>query len=197
MKDETLVYDLNVNKAFCLNETSKLVWQMCNGKRTFAEIADEMSRRTKQLVGEDVVYLAIEQLNKDGLLENDTSEEFNKHFGGMSRREVIKKVGFASMIALPIISSISAPSAAMAGSGSAGVEGACTTTADCQSGLTCKTCIYCANSPACCSNTPSNAFGAGYTFDATFTKAGCDYIAFNCCSGTGTFIAPNRCICNP
>ena len=28
---EVLIYDLDTNKAFCLNETSALVWQACDG----------------------------------------------------------------------------------------------------------------------------------------------------------------------
>lgn len=142
-KDEVLIYDLKANKAFCLNETSKLVWEQCNGKLTVAEIADEISQRSKKLVSEDIVYLAIEQFNKDGLLENDTSDEFKTHFGGLSRREVIRKVGFASMIALPIVSSIVAPSAANAASGQAN-NTACTANGDCQSG-NCQTGICCAS----------------------------------------------------
>lgn len=204
MKDETLVYDLNINKAFCLNKTSKLVWHLCNGKRTFAEIADEMSRQMKQLVSEDVVYLAIEQLNKDGLLENDTSDEFDRHFGGMSRREVIKKVGFASLIALPIITGIIAPTAAHAQSGAAarsGVEGTCMTTADCQAGLTCKACTGCANNPACCRNSANFnfAFGTGASAGLVTNQTNCsnNAAAKLCCSGQGTFNPNSReCICN-
>ena len=31
MPDEILIYDLDTNKAHCLNETSALVWKACNG----------------------------------------------------------------------------------------------------------------------------------------------------------------------
>lgn len=123
LKDEVLIYDLKENKAFCLNETSKFIWQMCNGKNTVADIADKLTKHFKKDVSEDIVYLAITQFEKDGLLANK-SEEFADHFGGMSRREVIRKVGFASVIALPIISSIVAPNAAAAASGTC-ITGVC------------------------------------------------------------------------
>lgn len=112
--DETLIYDLLDDRAFCLNETSSLIWQMCDGTKTVSEIADQLSKKLKSLVSEDVVWLAIDQLNKDGLLE-DNSIEIEK-FTGMSRREVIRKVGLTSAIALPIISSMVVPTALAASS---------------------------------------------------------------------------------
>jgi hypothetical protein len=116
LENEVLIYDLTINKAFSLNETSGLVFALCDGTRTVAGISDEMSRQLKTPVSEDLVYLALEELRKNKLLEN--SDELTNHFAGMSRREVVKKVGLASMVVLPIIASVVAPSAAMAQSGS-------------------------------------------------------------------------------
>ena len=53
LEKELLVYDLQTNKAFCLNETSAIVFQLCNGKRTVTEIADALSVKLKTLVSED------------------------------------------------------------------------------------------------------------------------------------------------
>lgn len=114
-ENEVLIYDLGSNKAFCLNQTSALVWQFSNGRNSVADIADLMSKKMKILVSEEVVWLALDQLKKDNLLEN--YEEFDINFNGLTRRQVIKKVGLASMIALPLVSSVVAPSAAMAQSG--------------------------------------------------------------------------------
>ena len=66
----------------------------------------------KSLVNEDFVLLALDQLNNDGLLAEGFKQ--NDRFGGLSRREVIRKVGISSMVALPIVSSIAAPKAAAA-----------------------------------------------------------------------------------
>ena len=122
-KGETLVYDLSLNKAFCLNKTSTLIWQLCDGNRNVEEIATEASRHFNELVGEDLVYLAIKQFSTDGLLENDHAVEIVAHLEGLSRREVVRKIGFASVIALPLISSIVAPAALMAQSCAPGVPG--------------------------------------------------------------------------
>jgi len=110
--DETVIYDLKSNKAFCLNETSTLVWQLCDGRKSVSEISDAMSVQLKTLVSEDIVWLALDQISKDGLLEK--GDAINNHFAGLSRREAIRKVGIASMVALPIVSVIVAPNAAHA-----------------------------------------------------------------------------------
>ena len=113
--NEILIYDLKTNKAFCLNETSAMIWQLCNGKRTVKEISQHLSKKLNQPLTEDVIWLAFDSFKKDNLLEE--SEQFEISFNGLSRRQVIRKVGLASIIALPLISSILAPNAAMAASG--------------------------------------------------------------------------------
>lgn len=112
LANEILIYDFKANRALCLNETSALVWRLCDGEKSPAEISLVMSEKLKSPVSEDFVWLALDQLKKEKLLANGKSIERN--FAGLSRREIIKKVGLASMIALPLISSIVAPTAASA-----------------------------------------------------------------------------------
>jgi hypothetical protein len=114
-ENEVLIYDLKINKAFCLNETSHLVWQLCNGINSIADISRNLSKKLKVNYSEDLVWLALDQLKKNNLLEN--SSEIEIDFGALSRREVIRKVGLSSVIALPIIASIVAPTAIHAASG--------------------------------------------------------------------------------
>jgi hypothetical protein len=131
---EVLIYDLTENKAFCLNETSALVWQACDGTKSAAEISQFISQKLNLPANEDLVWFAVDQLKKEKLIEN--KNDLPDNFAGMSRREVIKKVGLGSMIALPIVASMIAPSAVLAqsctGSG-AGLGGSCTTDIDCAS----------------------------------------------------------------
>ena len=112
MAGETLVYDVSNNKAFCLNETSSIIWKMCDGNRTITEIADQLSKKLTSRVSEDLVWLAIDQLTKEELLEDDGSGP--EAFAGMSRREVFRKAALTSAIALPIVSAMSVPTAAAA-----------------------------------------------------------------------------------
>lgn len=191
---ELLVYNLQINKAFWLNETSAIVFQLCDGKNSIADISDSMSRKLKKLVSEDFVRLALNELKKDNLLEN--SDELKDFFGGMSRREMVKKVGLASMIALPMVSSVVAPNAAMAQSGTnLPLNAACTVSTQCASG-------NCVNASTCCSPTstgteapftllglldgPPNATCASYSPSQQLADCNGQYNAASCCNGVIT-----------
>lgn len=112
MSDEVLVYDLNTNKAHSLNQTAAFVWKQCDGKNTVTDIAALLEKEFHAPVQEDLVWLAIDQLGKDDLLE---AKETASPISGMSRREVVKRIGLASVVALPIVASLIAPSTALAG----------------------------------------------------------------------------------
>jgi len=120
--DEVLVYDLDANKAHCLNETSAFVWKSCTGGNSVADIVREFESTTGKSVNDDLVWLAIDQLGDNGLLETGMTSRF----AGQSRREVIKKIGLASMVALPIVASLVAPPNALANASCA-----CTNNAGC------------------------------------------------------------------
>lgn len=109
-----MIYDLKIDKAFNLNETSAFVWDLCDGETDVKEISRKLSAKFKKPCNKDLIWLAIEQLKRENLLES--SKEIKLPFAGENRREVIKRIGLASMIALPLISSIAAPTAAHAAS---------------------------------------------------------------------------------
>ncbi len=109
---EVLIYDLTENKAFCLNETSALVWQACDGERNVSEISRFVSEKLNSPANEDLIWFALDQLKKEKLIANE--EVVTDYFAGLSRREVIKKVGLGTMIALPMVASMVAPLAVQA-----------------------------------------------------------------------------------
>ena len=110
LNGELLVYDLINNKALSLNETSKRVFQSCDGQTSFEELKD------KYQFTDDLIFLTLEKLHGENLLES----EVKTPFAGLSRREVIKRVGLGTMVALPVISGLIAPTAASAASPGAG-----------------------------------------------------------------------------
>ena len=115
LKDELLIYNLQTNKASCLNQTAALVWESCDGKSSISEIAEKLNKKFKGgVVHEDLVMFAIMELKGNGLIENGEKELEHMEFEGLSRREIVRKVGFASLVALPIVSSIVAPKASSA-----------------------------------------------------------------------------------
>ena len=123
LNGEVLIYDLKSNKAICLNEVSSLVWDACDGNQSVSEISQAIGKKLNSPANEDIVWLALDQLKKEKLIDNGA--EIVSKFDGISRREVIRKVGLGTMIALPLITSLVAPTAANAQSICAG---ACTCT---------------------------------------------------------------------
>lgn len=109
MPDEVLVYDLDTNKAHCLNQSAALVWKSCDGSNSVGDIVRQFESNGGGKVTEDFVWLAIDQLNENGLLQSAITPKFQ----GQSRRQVLKTIGLASMVALPVIASLVAPSNAL------------------------------------------------------------------------------------
>lgn len=111
-KKELLLYDTQRDKAFCLNETSRAIWDLCNGENTVDDIRHKLSAQLKMQIPEELVWLALYNLKQEKLLSN--SAEIRIGFNGLSRREVIKNIGLTTVAALPLISTIFIPAAASA-----------------------------------------------------------------------------------
>jgi hypothetical protein len=143
--EEVLVYDLNSNKAHCLNQTAAFVWKSCDGVRTVEEITKNFASQTGASIDSDLVWLAIDQLNGKNLLETGLKADF----AGRSRRDVIKKIGLAAVIALPVVASLTAPSSVMASSSCV-----CMTGGDCLGQTTCSSTTNCTPQGICAPPAP-------------------------------------------
>lgn len=130
LADEVLIYDEQQHKAHCLNQTAAVVWQQCDGKRDISDIARRASAALGAAVGEEMVWLAVDELGKRQLLK----EQLELGTPGTSRREMMRRLGVGAAVALPLVVSIVAPRAADAANllppGSP-----CSSPAECQSGL--------------------------------------------------------------
>ena len=135
LKYEMLICDLSNNRVFCLNITAGEVWKLCDGTNDIPNIARILSKKLRGNVSEEMVLFSLDELAKENLLEQKVS--VNKVFHGVSRREVIRRLGFASMVALPIITSVTMPYATQAASVLSALDGPCIVNSDCQSGLQC------------------------------------------------------------
>jgi hypothetical protein len=111
VNDETLVYDLNNDKAHCLNLTAAVVWKNCDGKNTVGDLHKLMEKNAGSPVPEEVVWLALDQLQQFQLLTTPIKQP--NHLSSLSRRQMIRLVGTAA-IAAPVIFSIVAPRSAEA-----------------------------------------------------------------------------------
>lgn len=140
MPEEVLIYDLDTNKAHCLNKTAAFVWKSCDGNKSIADITKSFENDFGSVVDEDLVWLAIEQLGDKNLL----SESLKTNFKGQTRRDVIKKIGFAAVVALPVVASLAAPSSALASASCA-----CVAPADCSTQTGCPSLVNCNPSGVC------------------------------------------------
>lgn len=190
LDSEVLIYFLETNQAICLNSTSALVYSHCDGKTTFDEL------KSKYQLTDDLIYLTLDKLNENNILKE---YQPNKHFDGLSRREVIRRIGLSSMIALPIISSVVAPTATHAASrGTQTNNTTCTQNSDCASGFCTPTesalgvssgrqCCYAANAPG------APVLGStGRVRSLSTSEGSCNgsIQRATCCSNATTFSAP-------
>ena len=105
---ETLVYDQENDTAHCLNDTAARVWKHCDGNKTIGEIATILGGEINANVKDDVIWLALDQLQKIKLLEDAPAKPV--FLAGMTRRQMVARLGIAA-IAIPSIVSIVSPTA--------------------------------------------------------------------------------------
>lgn len=186
LNDETLIYDFSRNKAYCLNETAAFIWNSLDGKQSVSQIAEALAKKRKQPINEEIIWLALDDLKREGLMTE--FEATNSPIRGISRREVVKRVGLATMITLPVISFITAPKAAQAASTLGGCGAPCAN--GCQTG-------------GC--NTGDGGSGGGYCYDTSFRSIpsgatyctnqniDCSDAANKCCSGGPAAVVSYNC----
>lgn len=107
---ETLVYDEQRHKAFCLNETSSVIWRLVDGERTVAQIGVAATVELNTPVAEEVVSFALEELRRNGLIVSPAAPV-------VSRRVALRRLGVGGALLLPAVAAIVAPTAAQAYSG--------------------------------------------------------------------------------
>ncbi len=102
--DQLVVYDQARYRLHLLNQTVALVWRHCNGQRTVAELAALVSRELDVAADEDVVWLALEELQSAQLLEEPVAPP---RLANVSRREFFHRAaGIAGGVLLPAITSL-------------------------------------------------------------------------------------------
>lgn len=192
LENELLIYDLQINKAYCLNQTSAMVFQLSDGVRTVSEISELISRKLGVLVGEEFVWLALQDLEKENLLQN--SDEMTDYLASLSRREMVKKACLASMAALPIIASVIAPSAVAAQSTTSFVR--CMSPVECPSGNCAPTFFLPVGSFCCPAGNGGTQPGAIATAIGFECFDSCSDAGMNvCCSGNAAPITCDTSFC--
>ena len=107
-----LVYDRTNDEAHCLNVTAARVWAQCDGRTTVAEMTQLLEDEMKTPVTDKVVWFALEQLGKSRLLQEPWATPAS--VAQMSRRVMVRRLGIAAAVTVPLVTSIIAPTAAAA-----------------------------------------------------------------------------------
>ncbi len=129
---EVLVYDLDRDKAFCLNQTAALVWKHCDGGASIADLARILENELGGPVDERIVWGALHQLSRHRLLEEQIAVPAG--LAGMTRRQQLQVLAKVAAVAAPLVTAVVAPRAAEAASCKRSGMG-CATGAQCCSGV--------------------------------------------------------------
>lgn len=113
LADETLVYDLDRDRALVLNGTAALVYSLCDGKTTPESIAKALGKKLDVPDATPLVEIALDELSRAHLLE--VAPARRRHGAAMPRREILKKMKIAAAM-LPSVFALLAPTAASASS---------------------------------------------------------------------------------
>jgi hypothetical protein len=105
-----VIYDERTYQAHDLNECASFVWRNADGRTSVEEIAGQLEREFGGSEGQARVLLAIDDLQKVGLLETTVPG------GQLARRKLLRQLAMAGVAAamLPAVQSITAPTAATA-----------------------------------------------------------------------------------
>ena len=109
VNDETLVYDMDRHKAHCLNRSAALIWKHCDGQKSASDIARLIEVEQNTLVHADVVQFGLLQLRRTHLIDKQITLTTDGEV--LSRRDLIKRLGAAAAVGLPLVTSVLAPRA--------------------------------------------------------------------------------------
>jgi hypothetical protein len=115
VEDELVIYDKRADSAHRLNRTAAVVWRHCDGEHDVPALVDVL--RTElggDLADEDLVRIALDGLAAKDLIEGTPERSYEDT--QLSRRRFIRRVGTVGVaaLALPIVSSLAAPTPASA-----------------------------------------------------------------------------------
>jgi hypothetical protein len=109
-----LVYDFERHRAVCLNRAAAAVWRLCDGRTNVAGLGRALGEESGGEVGEEAVWLALEQLARERLLAGRLVRPAGA--ARVTRRELIRRLGLAAAASLPLVTSVVAPTPAQAAS---------------------------------------------------------------------------------
>ena len=114
---ETVIYDQHRETAHRLNPTAAFVWRHADGNTSVEQMATMLANEFDVPEDPKLVFLALDRLDKAELLREGVEVP-----DGVTRRRMVRMLATAagSVALVPVVSSIIAPTPAMAQSGGGG-----------------------------------------------------------------------------
>lgn len=131
LPDELFIYNLQTNKAVCLNASTAFVWKHCDGKTDLRQLTPAFNQHFSTEIDENFIGLVLDDLLKADLIENHSI----KFSDSISRRKALLNYALP-MAMLPIVSTLIAPTAAQAQSAACSdptAPASCLSDSDCSS----------------------------------------------------------------
>ena len=184
--DETVIYDKETKEAHCLKPFASVIFAHADGTNTVAELAELATAELNAAYTENDVHQALGQLEASRLLDVPLLVQ-----SGISRRQMVRRIGWAGAAvvgASPLITSIVAPTAAIAGASQipAGCTG-CSQNKDCQSGHCCQSVAGKSCNQTCCVGADNSCHISGSS--CTVQLSGCPCI----CGAPGCGLPAGQC----
>jgi hypothetical protein len=113
--DEILAIKLATSEAHALNQSAAVVYDLCDGRSSKADMAAAIQRRTGLPADEDIVNLALDELLDAGLIVLDAQHAS----AGTTRRSLIRRFAMsaAAIAMLPLVETILVPQQVIANQG--------------------------------------------------------------------------------
>jgi hypothetical protein len=112
--DETVVYDLERDRALCLDRVASATWRRCDGQSEVVTIASTVSADLGERIDREVIWFALRRLDRASLLAAPLPVE--EPARKLSRRAALRRLAAAGALTagLPTVLSVLAPSALQA-----------------------------------------------------------------------------------
>ena len=112
--EELLIYDVERHQSLCLNASAALIWNHCDGRKSVSDLSRLLEAKLGLESCEDIVWHGLSQLERFHLLEGRIDPP--RKVTSISRRLLVRKLGTAAVMAIPVVFALNVPTAAQAAS---------------------------------------------------------------------------------
>ncbi len=106
--DEVVLYDAKHHRGHCLNRSAAVVWRNLDGQQSLRDVVARLREEVDAAADENTVWLALQEFDQAELLEGGLAQPLP---GGVSRRDMLGRLGVGGALLVPAVLSVVAPPA--------------------------------------------------------------------------------------